>query len=364
MSGILAWSGVWLATGEKSHAATPRRRQQARKEGQGGFSPDFQSGLVLLIGFIVLRWYLPWSGTHLVHLESGILSMPVGPGVGFQAMVGNIVGLSVRKVADILMPIVLPLSLLGLGVGVAQHGFRLSFQTLKMDFGRLNPFSALVKMFSRESLWLLIKGLLKLAVIGTAAGWLIVGQIRAYPNLVQLPLGTVVQQSGSMLTQVLLRAALAYFVIGLVDLAYQYFSFQKSIRMTTQELRDEMKDVEGNPQVKGKRRELARRLAQTGLKEVKRSQVVVTNPTHYAVALKWDEKTMQAPVVVAKGQDETALAIRELAYRHEVPVVENPPLARSLYHVPLGQAILEEHYQMVADILAYLISRKQGGAPS
>jgi len=153
------------------------------------------------------------------------------------------------------------------------------------------------------------------------------------------------------------------FLIGILDLGYQWFKFQKDMRMTTQEVKDEMKDTEGDSRLKGRRREMARRLARTGIKAVQNSQVLVTNPTHVAVALKWDDSTMAAPEVVAKGQEELALEMRRIAYDHQVPVVENPPLARSLYGVPLGQAIPEEHYQAVADILAFVLRRRPGGDP-
>jgi len=141
---------------------------------------------------------------------------------------------------------------------------------------------------------------------------------------------------------------------------YQYLSFQRSLRMSTTEVRDEMKEMEGDPRIRGRRRQLHRKLVQTGLRDVKTASVVVTNPTHYAVALKWDDRTMQAPTVIAKGTDETALVMREIAYQESIPVVENPPLARSLYVVPLGSAISEDHYQAVADILAFIIRRRRG----
>ena len=210
---------------------------------------------------------------------------------------------------------------------------------------------------------MLVKGLLKMAIIGVAVGLVISTQLRSYAELIVMPFGQALSESGKLLIAVLERATAAFFLMGIVDAAYQYRSFQDSLKMSQQEIRDEMKDSEGDPRLRGRRREMHRRLILTGMREVKNASVVITNPTHYAVALKWDEQAMPAPVVAAKGTDEVALAMREIAYENSIPIVENPPLARALYVVPLGEVIKEEHYQAVADILAFIIRRKRGGRP-
>ncbi len=350
--------GIWaVSSGEKSQAPTPQRRKQARQKGQGWHSPDFQSGLGLLVAFIMLRLYLPWVGHQLGTLEAATLTLAEAP-KAFAQNLGSIIMVGGHTAMGILMALVLPVMVIGVASGLLQSGFRVSLVPLSPDFNRMNPVSGLQRMFSRESLWLLVKGILKLGIIGIAAGLVIWHQIKVYPTLIGQPLGVAVHQAFVLLTAVLWRAALAYILIGVVDIGYQYLKFQNDLKMTHHELRDEMKDVEGNPLIRGKRREMAKKLARTGMRQVKDSQVIITNPTHYAVALKWDDKVMQAPVLVAKGADEVALAIRELAYEHQVPIVDNPPLARSLYLVPLGQAIPEEHYQAVAEILSFLIRRR------
>ena len=350
--------GIWAASsGEKSQAPTPQRRKQARQKGQGWHSPDFQSGLGLLVAFVLLRIYLPWVAQQLGTLEGATLTMAEAP-KAFSQNLGSIIMVGGHTAMAILMTLVLPVTVIGLISGLLQSGFRFSVVPLTPDFTRLDPIKGLQRMFSRESLWLLAKGLLKLGIIGVAAGLVIWHQIKTYPSLIGQPLGVAVHHAFLLLTAVLWRAALAYILIGMVDIGYQYIKFQNDLKMTHQELRDEMKDVEGNPLMKGKRREMAKKLARTGMRQVKESQVIITNPTHYAIALKWDDQTMPAPVLVAKGADELALAIRELAYEHQVPIVDNPPLARSLYLVPLGQSIPEEHYQAVAEILSFLIRRR------
>ncbi len=359
MTASIGWElpAIFALSGEKSQAPTPQKRKQARGKGQGWHSPDFQSGLALLAGFVLLRIYLPWAGQQLGGVEAQILTMSSTPGP-FAQNLGSVVVVCAHVIVAVLIPLVLPIAAVGIGVGLLQSGFRFSLVPLAPDFTRLNPLTGLQRMFSRDGLWLLVKGLLKMAIIGVSAGLAIWHQMLTYPNLINQPLGVAIHQGFLLLTAVLWRAALAYVLIGVADLAYQYMAFQRSLRMTTQEVRDEFKETEGDPRLKGKRRDIARKLARTGLRQVKNSQVVITNPTHYAVALKWDDKVMAAPAVAAKGVDDTALAIRELAYQHGVPVIDNPPLARSLYLVPLGQTIPEEHYQAVAEILAFLIRRK------
>lgn len=350
--------GIWaVSSGEKSQAPTPQRRKQARQKGQGWHSPDFQAGLGILVAFVLLRIYLPWVGQQLARLEAATLTLAQAP-KAFAQNLGSIVMVGGHTAMAILLTLVVPVTIVGVVSGLLQSGFRFSLIPLTPDFNRMNPIQGLQRMFSRDSLWLLLKGLLKLGVIGVAAGLVIWHQIKTYPSLIGEPLGIAVHQAFLLLTAVLWRAALAYILIGMVDIGYQYMKFQNDLKMTHQELRDEMKNMEGNPLIRGKRREMAKKMARTGMRQVKDSQVVITNPTHYAVALKWDDRVMQAPVLVAKGTDETALAIRELAYTHQVPIVDNPPLARSLYLIPLGQAIPEEHYQAVAEILSFLIRRR------
>lgn len=356
----LNWAGPWYMA-ERTQAPTPRRRQRARDEGQGWFSPDFQAALALLVAVIILRWYLPFSGRQLAHMEAAILALSTGP--NFAVAWYDAVGTAAHSLLNVLIPIALPIAGVGVVASLAQNGLRFNLTRLTPDFARLDPWKGLQRMFSTQSLWLLVKGFLKVGIIGVAVGLAIASQLHAYAELLVMPLGAALSESGTLLSAVMIRAAAAFFVIGAIDAVYQYRSFQQSLKMSTVEIRDEMKESEGDPQIKGRRRQMHRKLIQTGMREVKNASVIVTNPTHYAVALKWDEKQMQAPVVAAKGTDDVALAMREIAYQNSIPIVENPSLARSLYVVPLGDTIREEHYQAVADILAFIIRKKRGGWP-
>ncbi len=341
--------------GEKSQKATPHKKQQMQKQGQSWKSPDFQAAFALAVGFVVMRHLLPWLGTQFGAMEANVLALASGSQstlasawlVGFSAMV------------RILLPLVIPLVVAGLLASSIEKGFRFSMTGLKADMTRLNPVEGIKRMFSQDSAWQLLKGIVKVSVMALLGGWVIHKQIANYPGLMAESLGQALSRAQQMLSQMVLMLAAAFFAIGVADMFYQMHAFQQKSRMTTQEVKDEYKQTEGNPHVKGKRREMARFLWRSGMRQVKDAQVVITNPTHYAVALKWEQKTMSAPIVIAKGADEMARHIREIAIRHEVPLVENPPLARALYELPLGQQIPQEHYQAVADILAFLIRKQQ-----
>ncbi len=355
-----ARASIWALSGqERSHAPTPRRRQKAREEGQSWKSPDFQAALALIVAFLLLKWYMPWAGQHLAHLEADVLQNINTR--GFALAMASLLPLILRNLALVLAPMVIPLSLAGLFVGMIQGGFSFRLQALAPDFNRINPIQGLTKIFSVQGLWSLLKGLMKIGLVGVAAGMLILHQLSQYPNLMSISLGAVLTFAKGTLTGVLLRAGLAYLFVALIDMVWQMRSFQQGLRMSNQEVRDEQKDLEGDPHVKGRRREMQRRYAKFGLRAVRAATVVVTNPTHFAVALKWDDRSMTAPQVVAKGADEAALRIREIAFKAQVPVVENPPVARALYAEPVGEAISPEHYQVVAEIIAFIVRRRRLG---
>ncbi len=346
----------YASSGEKSHRATPHKKQDLQKKGQSWKSPDFQAALGLFVGFLLIGHYLPWAGSQLGLMEQDVLQLAQDPSGSMAQAWLQAFSVMIR----ILVPVTIPLVLAGLFASSLEKGFRISFSGMKADFTKINPVEGLKRLFSQDSVWQLGKGLLKIAIMGSLAAWLIRRQVANYAGLMEESLGGALTSAVRMMGQVMLIMAFAFFVIGILDMGYQSYAFQQKTRMTTQEVRDEFKDTEGDPHVKGRRREMSRRIWRSGVRQVKNAQVVVTNPTHYAVALKWDEKRMAAPVVIAKGADGTAKNIREVAMRHEVPIVENAPLARSLYELPIGQAILEEHYQAVADILAFLIRKRKG----
>lgn len=355
----LEWASWYaLGSGEKSHAATPRRRERAREEGKHWKAPDLQGAIALFAAFVMFRWYLPFAGRRLADLEAAVYQT-VGVH-GFALGLGATMALVMHNLALVLGPVAGVLMLVGLGAAVAQGGVNFRLASLAPDFSRIDPIQGMTRLFSMQGLWNLLKGVLKLAAIGVLVGLFLRGQIGQLAGVMELSLGGMLQVAGHLLSGVLLRAGIAYLVVAVADAFYQSRSFQQSLRMSNEEVKDELKETEGDPRVRGRRRELQRRYARAGLSAVRRATVLITNPTHFAVALAWDDRVMAAPTVVAKGEDGAAQWMREMALSAEVPVVENPSLARALYaEVPVGQPVPPAHYQVVAEIIAFIMRRRR-----
>lgn len=348
--------------GEKSHAPSPRHRQQARDSGKSWRSPDFQAGVLLLLVFSLWRWFLPYAGSRLGQMEASALTISTHE--AFAVAVTHLFLLVASTGAWVVGPFAGILMAAGIALAiVSQGGLLFRPQAALPDINRINPMAGIQRMFSIQSLWNLLRGLLKIGIVAAVAGVEIWQQWSQFTRYLVMPLADMLTHAGQALTTIGLAAAAAFVVVGAMDLVVQRQQFEQGLKMSTQELRDEMKDTEGDPRLRGKRRELMRRLAKGGLSAVPQATVVVVNPVHFAVALAWDEATMAAPLVVAKGMDETAWEIRQVAERAKVPVVENPPVARALYEVPVGQPVPPAHYQVVADIIAFIIRhRRPGGA--
>lgn len=347
--------GPYLATGERTHAASPRRLQKARQQGQTWKSPDFSGALLLLIGLVILKALVPLLLTTLGHIMDHTFMAFAAP--GRMVNLASVFDVALVTAGTMLLPIMGLIVLAGLAVGFAMSGFNFSTVALAPKWDRINPFAGIARLFTLRTIWELLKGLLKIVVVGAMAASAVWGQIDQYANLAAMPLGAALSQAGSLLYQVLFRAALGYLAVGIVDMIFQFRQHQQSLKMTTEELRDETKQTEGDPQLRGRRRAAQRQMARGGLRKVQDATVIVTNPTHIAVALEWKPDVMASPTVVAKGEDEVALEIRRLAYRHEIPLVENRPLAHQLYGVPIGQGVPAHLYQAVAEVLAYVMRR-------
>jgi flagellar biosynthetic protein FlhB len=262
-------------------------------------------------------------------------------------------------VLRILLPFLAVNFLAALAIQLAQHGFKISFKTLKPKFSKLNPVNGFKRILSPRSFIELLKSLFKLLVILWAA-YIVVGP--KVPLLLQsmwFPLGQGVALLQETIFQLYRNVLLAMLLVAVADFMYQRFSFEKSLRMTKQEIKDEAKEAEGNPEIKGKQRSIMFRAAVSRIRsQVPKATVVITNPTHFAVALMYNDET-PAPTCVAKGADHLALKIREIAKESDVPIVENPPLARLLYRsVEVDRPIPPELFQAVAQVLAYVYRLK------
>lgn len=340
---------------EKELPASAKRKQQAREKGQIARSRDLTSSLVLLGVAVVLYQGGGWFyGTSREVLELG-LTVPTTAAHDPSAMLHH-VALVLMQGALLVAPILAITVLAAVAGGVALGGWVFSSEALAPDFTRLDPVEGMKRMFSLHGLGELGKALLKaivIAVVGSIVLWsargTLLGLLRVEPNLAQMQLGLVVGQS-------LLWLAAATVLIAAVDVPWQLVQLNNKLKMSRQDMQDEMRESEGNPQLKQRIRAMQRERARKRMMAaVPKADVVVTNPTHYAVALAYSEGRNRAPVVLALGADLVAQRIREIAAEHGVPVVEAPPLARALFHhAELEQNIPVQLYNAVALLLAYV----------
>lgn len=266
-------------------------------------------------------------------------------------------------VAVVVAPILLGAMVAGLLGNYLQVGFLFSMEPLVPNFDRINPISGFKRVFSRRALAELFKSLFKIGIIGYVAYKTVAGDLQSFPILIGLELNQVVAFLSDLVSRLLLWVGLSMLVLAMADYYYQRYEFEQSIRMTKQELKEEFRQTEGSPEVRSrirqKQREMSRRRM---MQDVKKADVVVTNPTHYAVALEYKNKDMTAPRVLAKGQGLIAFRIREVAREAHVPVVENPPLARQLHRIAeVGREIPADLYQAVAEVLAFVYQLRQKG---
>jgi flagellar biosynthetic protein FlhB len=341
--------------GDKTEAPTGKRRGEARKRGQVPKSADLSQMVVLLGLILTLHGLLGHSGQVVKdYFKSTIEHLGVAPLTSRAVMLigGNLL-LTVARAAG---PMVAAGMLLGITVNIAQTGPLLAWESLRFDLMRLNPLNGLKRLFSSNAAFTLGKSLYKIGLIGYIAYITIHA---AYPQLLILPHmdpGHAIILILDLVYRMALRVSVTMLILAALDYFFQRHQLEKSLKMTKQEVKQEHKDQEGSPQVKARIRARQRQIAKKRMMaEVPLADVVVTNPTHFAVALKYQPAMMSAPTVVAKGQDLVALKIRELAQQNDVPIVENPPLARALYrNTEIGREIPGDLYEAVAEVLAFV----------
>ncbi|MBP1711816.1 MAG: Flagellar biosynthetic protein FlhB [Deltaproteobacteria bacterium] len=340
---------------EKTEQATAKRRADARKKGQVARSREIPTVLILFMGLSVLFFWSPAmyqrSTLLMAKLLSQIGTAPLDP-VSFQNLTWEIFAF----LAVILAPILLGVAAAAVLSNYVQVGSLFSWEAVQPDFGKINPWKGLGRLFSRQAAAELAKSIFKLVIIS----WVAYATIRAeWTQIVSLwnqETVQIFQYIGKISFQIFLKTVLVMAALAGLDYAFQRWSYEKSLRMTRREVQDEFKQTEGDPLIKSRIRSIQRELARKRMMaEVPKADVIITNPTHLAVALQYRYKDMNAPKVVAKGAELVAEKIKEIAKAHGVPLVENKPLAQTLYKtVEVGQAIPSSLYQLVADILAYV----------
>ena len=341
---------------EKTESPTPRRRQEARESGNVARSVDLVAAAALLAAVIVL-YHLGGAVFRHMHLTVDTMLRPL-PGHNPTRIedVDQLLGMGSRLVVSMAAPIALGVAAVTLLASLAQVGLMFTLKPLTPSLNKLNPITGLARLFDARAGMRLVMSLLKLAALVAVSVWVIMRDFPKVILLCHLEVLPMMAAAAAMAYDLALKLAMLLLILALLDWWYQRWQHEKDLRMTKQEVKDEMKRMDGDPMVKQRRARVARQLAlQRIASAVPHADVVVTNPTHYAVALRYDSATMTAPKVVAKGADFLALRIRQLAVANGVPLVERRELARALYHgVEPGQEVPAEFYTAVAEILAYV----------
>ena len=345
----------------RTEKATPRRRQKAREDGSVPRSADFD-GAVLLWGNFFMFLGLGGATVALMLKQVAHFLQMARPGALAEAGMMTLLGEVIMIFGRLLLPFLGLNLVLALATGFAQRGFTFSAKPLQPKFERLNPAQGFKRLFSTKALVDLVKSLAKFGLLAWVAFSVLEPRIPTLLATLKLPLAQSMNLFQSAMFALYRNLMLAMLVLALADFAWQRSSWEKSIRMTKQEVKDEGKDSEGNPEIKQRQKSIMLAAARRRmLAEVPKATVVVTNPTHVAVALRYDEKSA-APICVAKGLDHLALKIREKARESGVPILERPDLARALYRtVAVEKAIPQDLYQAVAQVLAF-VYRLRGAA--
>lgn len=344
---------------DKSEQPTDSKLKKAKEKGQIPRSRELTSLMILLVG-IMLFWIM---GTNFVSKLKAIIqqAMLVAHRTDDdKQIIFNLINLLTAGFWAIL-PIFVGLVIVAIIAPLSVGGLLFSLQSIKPNLGKLNPISGFKRLFSLRIFSELFKSILKVVLIAFAAALFLIHQ---FPNMLALP-SMYLNNALSQVMQLLIYASLLI-VLALIpmvgfDIFYQIWSNLKKLKMSKQEVKDEFKEQEGNPQIKGRIRQMQKAIARRRMmKDVPKANVIVTNPTHYAVALQYDEKTMSAPKILAKGTDNIASKIKQIAQEHQIPQLEAPPLARALYrHGEIGKSIPAELYAAVAQILAWVYQLKR-----
>ena len=344
---------------DRSLPATERKLQKARTDGQAARSRDLSHLAILGTGAACLLVFTPQMFDQLLRAMEQQLRFDATTVQATGSMLTRLQGMSVvGLVASAVFSIVISAAALLSAIGAG--GWVFSFKPITPQFNRLNPISGTANLFSKQQMANVLKMVLMTAILSAVAWKYMNGSIEKVAMLVLQPSPVAIRHVANWLTAGMGLLLLVVFLVAMVDVPLQAYFFKDRLKMSHQEVKQEHKESEGSPEVKGRMRQRQREIAdRASITAVPKADFVVMNPTHYAVALKYDEQTMSAPQVISKGTDLIALKIRELAKSHDVPVLESPVLARALYaHAELDQAIPAQLYTAVAQVLAYVYRLK------
>ena len=344
---------------DKTEDPTDRKLTQAREQGNIPTSQEVKIWAGLVGALVVVSLFAPYMAQDVKRLLIPFIEHPHAFPME-QPDVGRILAeITVSIIKVLILPMML-LMVLAVASAMAQSGLMFLPDKLTVDFSKLSPMKGITRIFSGRNLVEFVKSLFKVGAVGFVIFLILRSHMSEYAGLAALDLMAMLDYLRHQVIAMIMVVVLMVFVLAAADWFYQRWAFTQQMKMTKQEIKDEHKQTEGDPMIKGRLRALRmQRARQRMMAAVPKASVVVTNPTHYAVALQYDQESMGAPVLVAKGVDLIAKRIRDLATENEVPIVENPPLARALYAtVELDEEIPPEHYKTVAEIIGYVMKLK------
>jgi len=340
---------------DRTEKATPRRREEARKKGQVVRSIEFNSAVLLLCTFLFLKICGPWMGTQVANFGSQIFSSFLLQDFDSETIT-HLTLFTAAAFFQVCIPLMAVAAGAGLAANMLQVGFLFTAEPLSPKLERINPISGFKRIFSKRALVELVKSVAKVVMVGYLVFTTIRANASLFPHLMDMSIPDAVAEIGALSSNIMLRISILLLFVAGLDYLFQYWEHEKSLRMTKKELKDEYRQYEGDPLLKGKMRQMQRQISYSRMmQQVPQADVVITNPTHYAVALRYSPEESAAPVVLAKGFDSLALRIIEIARGHGIIIFEEPPLAQVLYKtVEVNQLIPPELYEAVANVLAFV----------
>lgn len=347
------------SSGERTEQATDKRRTEYREKGQVAQSKELHTAAMMATTLLLWFFYAPLFWNKLGSTLASTWRVSANYEVTSRGVL-MLFNYLTQQIALLLAPLLLLVLVVGFFSSFFQIGWLFTGKPLMPDFSKLNPIAGAARFVSKRSLVEVVKSSVKVLVIGTVAYRVVFSEFDQALLLINMEVIETVRFLGRVAGNVLLKTTGIIVLLGLFDFLYVRWEMEQKMKMTKQEQKEEFKEAEGDPHVKGRIRSLQQQMARKRMMaEVPKADVIVTNPTHLSIALRYDRKTMEAPQIVAKGAEHMALRIREIATENRIPLVENKPVARVLYKVEVGEPVPEEMFKAVAEILAYVYGMKR-----
>lgn len=348
-----------MFAGEKTEKATPKKRLDARKKGQVAKSAEIPSALILMAIISTFAMLAPYFSGKLRSMFSEIFQNRLLMEVNAENMYALLLQFTLQLLL-FLAPIFAIALIVAFAANYVQFGFLFSLKPLQPKFSALNPLKGLKRIFGLRAVVELVKSLLKLLSVAVVVYLVIMSQKHRFLEIAHMSIVDVFSFAASLVLLLVLFVAGLLLLLAIGDYYYQKYEYEKSLKMSKQDIKDEFKNIEGDPRIKAKIRQKQQRMAlMRMMQDVPKADVIITNPTHFAIALQYDSTKMDEPKIVAKGQDYLALRIREIAKQHNVITIENKPLARTLYErTEIGDSVPGDLFQAIAEVLAYVYRLK------